>query len=321
MDYNFLKNKLKECESAGQTYLKDTCIFIASHISYDNQLEYLDKCLDSLINQKCANCDIYLSISFSNNKYEKKFIKYHNKNKTNLRYLTYIISKEQKFQMEHFKKLTSMFSNKYKYIMFCDDDDTYGEYRLATFYMLMDHFEYNLDKKIFAISDLTDIGEIQGKEYWSYMIKTKIIQEFYELIDGYDDLLKHNHGDMYFSMYLQNYTQNFNNEYNTLLIPECLYNYNKDNPDSICGKKYKDQPVLLKNGQFNLNKDYWKNGFRLGLICKEYKQISYLLNSGFDIKKEDIEKYVPEKKRIVEFTKILYLYSNNKELHNNIMLN
>jgi len=173
-----LKKTIKECEIYGQSLLTDTCIFIASHIKYVNQINLLDKCLKSLINQKCAKCNIYLSISFDNENYKNEFLLYHGENKNNLR--------------------------------------------------------------------------------------------------GYEYLLKHKFADMYLSMFLQYYSQNFNDTYITLLIPENLYNYNINNNNSLCAKK--ESPVnttgeLIIDGRLQLNKDYFRNGIILSLICKDYSII------------------------------------------------
>ena len=45
----------------------NTAIFVASHIYYDNQLDLLNTCLISLVNQT-KQSDIFVSISFESNK-------------------------------------------------------------------------------------------------------------------------------------------------------------------------------------------------------------------------------------------------------------
>ena len=42
-----------------------TAVFVASHICYDKQLTFLDKCLNSLEDQT-VNTNVHISISFEN---------------------------------------------------------------------------------------------------------------------------------------------------------------------------------------------------------------------------------------------------------------
>lgn len=323
MNYNDILTKLKNDTKDYQLFIDNICIFMASHIHYENQINLLDKSLKSLINQKYQRCNIYLSISFENNEYKNNFLKYHSKNINNLRGVTICFCLKKTYQMVHYLLLSNRFSDKYKYIMFCDDDDTYNEYRLAIFNF---YINANIDnKEILALSDLSDIGEVQLREYWSYMIKSDILKEFFNKIKGYENLLKNKFGDMYFSMFLQNYTQNNNNfnNYYIGLIPKKLYNYNK-NPTT------KDKlPVMLKDKKLIINNIYFRNGILLYLIVKSYNKISDLLKYynnisdlyklGYDIKKEDINNFVPENKKIIELTNILYS-TNNPILHNTILL-
>lgn len=303
-DYNNFKKNLYDADKAyGQISLKDTCIFIASHIRYDNQINLLDKCLKSLINQKCVRCNIYLSISFEVDRYESQFTNYHNKNRDNLRGLSIFISKKQLYQLEHYKVLSNYVSKNYKYILFCDDDDTYNMYRISILYGILTNLSSYTN--IYAISDNCNKGQTVLKEYWSYLIKSEILQEFFKLSEGYEDLFKHKFADMYLSMFLQNYSSDNNK---CIVIPENLYNYNKYNKNSITNNQ--DIPILSKYNKPNIplkiNKEYFRNGIILYLIIKKYNKISDLFKLGYNINIKDVDTFVPEKKRIIELSNILY---------------
>lgn len=54
-----------------------TCVLIASHVSYDKQISYFDKCLNSLLKQSVVP-DIHVSVS-SESRYRKKLREFMNK--------------------------------------------------------------------------------------------------------------------------------------------------------------------------------------------------------------------------------------------------
>jgi hypothetical protein len=155
-NYNNIKNMVVNYTCKIQEFTSDICIFIPSHIKSINQIKNLiKKTIPSLINQKHIKCNIYLSISFENNKLKKTFIKLYTKNKEQLEMLTFIISSTQKYQVEHIQSLFYKFGDKHKYIMFCDDDDTYNEYRLVMFDIVLSDAEKS--KNPYAVADLVSI--------------------------------------------------------------------------------------------------------------------------------------------------------------------
>ena len=218
-------------------------ILIPSHISYDGQIDLLDNCIKSLLEQISKPKSIYISISFENDSYKNQFtntlIKYghilHPK-------IYFRISKEKKHQMEH---LYNIYSNvdfdNYDMLMFCDDDDTYHVERVAAFISAFNFGKYS--EKFGGVREHTKLQNnfdpsLEKPEYWCYGIIPNVIVDFFSFFKGpYYMLLQHKFGDLYFRHYLRK-----NSKYYAWvsIIDEdfgfTLYNYNIDNANSICGK-------------------------------------------------------------------------------------
>lgn len=225
-------------------------ILIASHISYDGQLQLLDKCLTSLLNQTQLPESIYLSISFDNQMYQNEFkniLQKYGRYTSNPK-ITFKISRKQLYQMEHLYNIVSNIDNKYDMFMFCDDDDTYHINRVKTF---VEGFNYgkNIHSNNFGGYKETSLwtnprsrlfqnvhAKLTTPEYWAYGIVPNIIIEFFTNYKGENfRILQNSLADMVFRHYLIKSEKYFNwiSENNT----EPLYNYNLKNPNSICGKR------------------------------------------------------------------------------------
>ena len=105
----------------------ETCIIVPSHINNINRTKLLICCLQSLTNQT-NKIPIYLSISFETDLDKTLFNKLIEKNNLlNNRFICIIYQGIQTSQFRNIEKVIDNIKNTYKYVMFCDDDDTYVE--------------------------------------------------------------------------------------------------------------------------------------------------------------------------------------------------
>lgn len=180
--------------------MTNVAIFVASHLSYDNQAELLEICIESLLSQTVF-ADIYISISFSKPEQKQQMsdiIKCYG----SFDHIKFVINKERLSQMEHVKKLTNLFASKYDMIMFCNDTDTYHTERVSIFIEILDEC-YNMSSY-----DLTGIKEVplntNEPSYWNYCLNSKILIEFFNRMSSRLDLLQHSYSSkflIYFLMY------------------------------------------------------------------------------------------------------------------------
>ena len=85
-------------------YPKDFCIFVASHVSKEQRLDYLTICLKSLIYQE-LKIPIYLSISFENELLKEGFEKQHSEFDKLCSFLNVNYMKDKTSQMRHYYEL------------------------------------------------------------------------------------------------------------------------------------------------------------------------------------------------------------------------
>ena len=99
-------------------------ILIPSHIGYEGQIDLLDKCISSLLEQILKPNSIYISVSFENDIYKTSFKSILQKyGRTTNPKINFKISKEKMHQMEHLHNIVSNIDvNEYDMLMFCDDD-------------------------------------------------------------------------------------------------------------------------------------------------------------------------------------------------------
>lgn len=217
-------------------------ILIPSHISYKGQIELLDNCMSSLLEQKLKPKSIYISISFENDTYKTDFKSILQKyGKTTNPKINFKISKEKKFQMEHLHNIYSNNDvNDYDMLMFCDDDDTYQHHRILEFVIAFNYGKDNISENFGGVRECINYDMTPAKdipEYWCYGIDPRVIVEFFSFFKGVNyRLLQNKFGDMYFRNYLRE-----NKKYSEWVgvrppVDSTLYNYNINNPNSICGK-------------------------------------------------------------------------------------
>ena len=223
----------------------NVAVLIPSHIGYEGQIDLLDNCILSLMEQSLKPKSIYISISFENETYKSGFKRLLEKYGRRMKpKVSFKISSEKKYQMEHLHNIANAIDlNDYDMLMFCDDDDTYHHQRLDTF---VDVFKYGKNANVKNFGgvrehvDLRDDDDPRKEipEYWCYGIVPNAIVDFFSFFKGeHYILLKQDLSDMYFRLYLRK-----NSKYYAWMgiidknIGFTLYNYNINNPNSICGK-------------------------------------------------------------------------------------
>ena len=206
-----------------------TCVFVASHIYYDGQLDLLSTCLQSLVEQT-KKTDIKVSISFENTTFKQEFLNVLRRYNASVRF---VLSPTQLFQMEHIDKLTKQFANQYEIIMFCDDDDTYKPERVDTLSTIFRNHQH--------LVNFSGVREIYGvlhgtPEFWCYAIRPRMLHVFFERMETHNkmQLLQHKYGDMYFRSFLRATEPCIFCEV-PMQSKVPFYNHNTSNPNSITG--------------------------------------------------------------------------------------
>jgi hypothetical protein len=213
------------------------CVVIASHISNPKRIEYLQECLLSLCNQS-KPADIYVSISFENNGLMNSFLDLildlHFPKTPVIR-----IREKKTPQMRHMALLLEEIEKRgNKWILFCDDDDTYHIHRIEIFENFVKQGLLECD----LISERTLGGVYESTfnkfhnehrhEYWCYCVSLPVFRRFFEVIAKHDDVLDDKCCDVVFAEYLRRSGGNlaFGR------ITDSLYNYRiENNSDSITG--------------------------------------------------------------------------------------
>ena len=226
-------------------------IFIASHISNIKRLSFLKESLYSLFNQTMREYTIHLSISFETEILRETFISkivndemIVNKQTT----FFYYIRNKKTPQMRHFQLLSKEIESKYdttstqpKWVLFCDDDDTYHPDRLHVFLSKINECYTSMDKNAIDRNYLVGIYEsIFGKnhkeqrhEYWCYCLLYTYFVEFLNKIEPYEDIIDNICCDILLGEYLRR----TRNQRLFSRIEQPLYNYRRDetNNDSVTG--------------------------------------------------------------------------------------
>jgi hypothetical protein len=234
----------------------ETCIVVPSHINNIKRTKLLICCLQSLINQT-HKIQIYLSISFETELDRTLFTKLIEKNNLLNNILICIIYQErQTSQFRHIEKVVDNIKNVYKYIMFCDDDDTYEMDRVEKFKIMTEHGYTNCPKdKIFVGAYERDLQKGSHSssfyEYWSYCVNIEFIINFINIIklNNYDYYIDNKMCDVLFSTYLRY----LDNKHIFVSINEKLYNYNR-NEYSITKKIAKQNNInnnIIKKKESN----------------------------------------------------------------------
>lgn len=224
------------------------CIAIASHISNAKRIGHLFECLDSLVNQTIV-IPIYLSISFENQELNQMFgLELIKRTYLHTDALYLYIRDKKTAQMRHLDLLYPVIKEKYNWMMFCDDDDTYVENRVEVYLQLLQkyHMEVNMLNKDFVgiyESEYDKDHRNKRHEYWCYCIKPTIFNLFMETIRQYPDVLDNTCCDVFFAEYMRR----LGNQYVFAYISDKYYNYRVDNnDDSITGAIRKSTKIIRK---------------------------------------------------------------------------
>ena len=214
------------------------CIIIASHISNPKRIKYLIECMESLLRQT-VSISVYLSISFETAEIQREFARIFSENMHLHNSLFNIIIKQTKTpQMRHIEQLLYLIKSKHKWIMFCDDDDTYHKERVEIFLQTivnsLDQMKDYPSKKFVGLyeNDANKNHREQRREYWCYCVHYDILEIFINKVLPYPDVLDNKCCDVLFAEYLRR----LNDEYVYAIIPKSFYNYRQDNnDDSVTG--------------------------------------------------------------------------------------
>ncbi len=256
----------------------NVAILIPSHIGYEGQVDLLDKCISSLLEQTLKPKSIYISISFENETYKSGFKVLLKKYGILTRpKVNFKISKGKKYQMEHLHNIARGINlSDYDMLMFCDDDDTYHHERVDMFVNVFKHGKRTNIKDFGGVREHVTLedGDDPRKEipeYWCYGIVPNAIIDFFSFFQNeYYELLKQELSDMYFRLYLRK-----NSKYFAWLgivdksIGFTLYNYNVNNPNSICGKLERG----MRSFETNLIMEvfYSNSDSELDVVLEKYK--------------------------------------------------
>lgn len=208
-------------------------VLIASHVCYDEQLGYLQKCFDSLLTQTCRS-DIFCSISFDNETYKQQFNQIIiPKYSTNIKFVIHEIKKSQ---FQHLFSLVEHVKT-HDLLLFCDDDDTYSPQRIQIFnnhYTLASSQQLGKNKIFGGIHYGTN-REVVG-EFWQWGVAPLLLKNFFDKLSGHDEILSHKFCDVVFSSHIKRLNTNYMFAY---IEPSCeiggSYQYNIHN-NSVTGK-------------------------------------------------------------------------------------
>jgi len=217
-------------------FANNLCVVIASHLSNSKRIDYLIECLESLTKQTMP-ISIYLSISFNDENIKEEF--FSNKQLDNLLDQINLVVRETKTpQMRHIFLLYPELQKKHKWIMFCDDDDTYETNRvekIAQKIYLANNECIEIHKKRLAGLYESTFGKDHREhrhEYWCYCVSVEMLGKFYERLESHDDIIDNKCCDVLFAEYLRRTGE----DYLYSRLQEKLYNYRvEDNTDSITG--------------------------------------------------------------------------------------
>ena len=224
-----------------------SCIIIASHLSKKHRVKYLMECLESLFSQSVV-IPIYLSFSFEtqeiNEEFAKEFVArphLHND-------FLYLYPQETKTaQMRHMFQLYPILKERYHWMFFCDDDDTYEPKRVETFLRNIQHCieKYETpDAKFQGIYEQQHESDHKQRrhEFWCYCVNMRIFELFYLVLLDYPDVVENKCCDVLFAEYLRRH----GGKHLFACLSEHLYNYRRtDNSDSVTGDiQYKKNTMI-----------------------------------------------------------------------------
>jgi len=280
-----------------------TAVLIPSHIYYHDQLDRLEKCLESVCSQTKVP-DIFVSISFADNKYKLQFTPILRKYPT----VKFAFSPKQKFQMEHLLYLSSLVID-YDMLMFCDDDDLYHPMRVEKFIEAFKEAKDQCKKfgnQFGGVKEVKDAKMVDDPpEYWAYGIPPSLLNKFFNRIHGYEDLLCHKFADMYLREYL--FRTGIGSIAFGIILPSSpgsiMYQYTMNNPNSICER----HKALVRSRQQTPDtvNSLIRDNVTLGLICNRYDLVFKQMTAA-SAPFSRLNDIVPNAERIKNLTNTLY---------------
>ena len=222
------------------------CIAVASHISNESRIPYLIECLTSLTTQTIP-VEVYLSISFVNDKAKEKTLNsINNENKILNEHLNIRVREQKTSQMRHYFMLYQEIHQKHQWILFCDDDDTYHKDRTNYFMQTTQTIELKIgtanEERDTTLPKLELAGVYENisqpthhtkrHEYWCYCIRMDILTRFCNVVEPTIGVLDDRCCDVLFAEYLRRKSP----EWVYATIEQPLYHYREDeNDDSVTG--------------------------------------------------------------------------------------
>eukprot|EP01083_Nonionella_stella_P082836 228798_1 len=227
-------------------------ILVASHIYYGTkQVNLLARCLRSLIGQTQQAEQILVSISFDNEEYKHLFTSRILKQFWSK--VTFKFAPSRKSQMQHIQAMRQ-FIQTADIVLFCDDDDTYHPDRVKRFSEIYCNHttakspglkECKCKQEMESYEEAAARMNGEASEFWAYGLNPQTIETFFDRFYSFEELLSENVADMYFRVFLSR------------LKAECvcwtpsvpLYQYNTNNPDSICAQMEKYKAKVINRRQ------------------------------------------------------------------------
>jgi len=281
------------------------CIIIPSHVSLRTNVDYFDKCLDSLAKQTIT-IPIYLSISFDNNDLKIKF----NATIKKCNMVNVTIRENKASQISHIKQAFNEIKHKYDWYLFCDDDDTYNQNRVEVFVLaiqaLVNHQKENPTKICAGAHE--DINQeshsTKRVEYWQYVVNKNILDKFFDGLKNYNNIIDHKFCDIVFVEFLRR----LDDSYLFCIIPGAYYNYNINN-HSITGQIQINKHALLNDINettdltsviklFNDDIDKKMDGIYNNIFYSTVSghNLEYGLKRSFEIKLHPLLKFIDQNK-------------------------
>lgn len=234
--------------------IADLCVLIGSHISNQKRIQYFVECLESLVRQTIPVA-IHVSISFETQDLKTQTIDalMSNQELIAANRIQLRIQDAKTPQMRHIQILVNELVGVHKWMMFCDDDDTYEPGRALKIAQIISKSLQDVDNINASISDPSKHCKLIGlyestfgkdhrehrHEYWCYCVHIDILAKFYAKLSTYPDILDDKCCDVLFAEHLRRSapTKLF------ARLTEKLYNYRVDNnTDSITGVIQSNQP-------------------------------------------------------------------------------
>lgn len=187
-------------------------VLVASHLCYQGQCGFLFECLKSLMRQTHRNIRVCASVSFEAELYRAEFERVVQDRLPTVRFT---LHSTQKYQLEHLQCLAHehlVDGHRYKWVFFCDDDDTYHPRRVeGIISAALEMSERNPTELFYGVkevgatarSDECGLGINLRSEFWAFAIRPDVLIRFFQIMDGFDRVfLRNRFSDMILREYL-----------------------------------------------------------------------------------------------------------------------